>query len=78
MSVDYDRFRRAAADRLFSSLPTKERTAIEAAAHTKAPNFGRGSGSLAQTMFEIERARVTIQRHPGKIPSLEEWQRRAA
>ena len=76
--MDYDRFRRAAADRLFSSLPAKERAAIEAAAHAKAPRFGRGSGSLAQTMFEIERARITAERHPGNIPSLEEWQRRSA
>jgi len=29
-------------------------------------------------MFEIERARLTIERQPGKIPSLEEWQRRGA
>jgi len=71
--MEYDRFRRVATDRLFSSLPAKERVAIEAAAHAKAPRFGRGSGSLAQTMFEIERARITAQRHPGKIPSLEEW-----
>ena len=68
--MDYDRFRRAEADRLFSSLPAKEQAAIEAAAHAKAPRFGRGSGSLAQTMFEIERARITAQRHPDKIPSL--------
>jgi hypothetical protein len=73
--MDYDRFRRAAADRLFSNLPAKEQAAIEAAAHTKAPRYGRGSGSLAQTMFEIERARITAQRHPAKIPSLEEWNR---
>ena len=76
--MDYDRFRRAEADRLFSSLPAKERSAIEAAAHAKSPHFGRGSGSIAQTMFEIERARITAQRHPGKIPSLEQWQRRSA
>jgi hypothetical protein len=54
--MDYDRFRRAKADRLFSTLPTKERAAIEAAARAKAPRFGQGSGSLAQTLFEIERA----------------------
>ena len=76
--MDYDRFRRAEVDRLFSSLPAKERAAIEAAARAKAPRFGRGSGSLAQTMFEIERARLTADRHPGKISSLEEWQRRGA
>jgi hypothetical protein len=76
--MDYDRFRRAAADRLFSSLPAKERAAIEAAAHARAPRFGRGSGPLAQTIFDIERARITAQRHPGKISSFEEWQRRSA
>jgi len=76
--MDYDRFRQAAADQLFSSLPAKEQAAIEAAARAKAPRFGRGSGSLAQTMFEIERARITAQRHPGKIPPLEEWQHRSA
>ena len=76
--TEYDRFRRAAADRLFSNLPAKERAAIEAAAHAKAPRFGRGSGPLAQTLFEIERARITAERHPGKIPPLEEWQRRGA
>ena len=76
--MDYDRSRRVEADRLFSSLPAKERAAIEAAAHTKAPRFARGSGSLAQTMFEIERARITADRHPGKIPSFDQWQHRNA
>jgi len=76
--IDYDRFRRAEADRLFASLPAKEQAAIEVAARTKAPRFGRGSGSLAQTIFEIERARITAERHPRQIPSLEEWQRRSA
>jgi hypothetical protein len=72
--MDYDRFRRATADRLFASLPAKEQAAIEAAARTKAPRYARGRGSLAQTMFEIERARITAERHPRKIPSLEQWQ----
>ncbi len=75
--MDYDRFRREAADRLFSSLPAEERVAIEAAAHAKVPRSKWGTGSLAQTMFELERARITAQRHPGKIPPLEEWQQRS-
>jgi hypothetical protein len=29
-------------------------------------------------MFEIERARITAERYPKKIPSLERWQHRAA
>jgi Replication initiator protein A len=71
--MDYDRFRRAAADRLFSSLPVKEQAAIEAAAHAKAPRFGRGTGSLALTMFEIERARITAERYPRKVFSFDQW-----
>lgn len=73
LRLDYERFRRAEADRLFSSLPEKERIAIEAAAHDKGPRYGRGTGSLARTMFEIERARLTAQRYPTKIFSFEQW-----
>jgi hypothetical protein len=72
--TDYDRFRRTEADRLFVSLPAKERAAIEIAARAKASRFGRGTGPLAQTMFEIERARLTAERHPKKIPAFEQWQ----
>jgi hypothetical protein len=78
LRMEYDRFRRAEADRLFARLPAKEQAAIEAAARTKTPRYARGSGSLAQTMFEIERARITAERYPKKIPSLERWQHRAA
>jgi hypothetical protein len=76
--MDYDRFRRAEADRLFAKLPAKEQMAIETAARGKAPRFGQGSGSIAQIIFEIERARITAQRHPSKIPSFEQWERKAA
>ena len=76
--MDYDRFRRAEADRLFAKLPSKEQAAIEATARAKAPRYARGTGSLAQTMFEIERARITAERYPGKIPPLDQWQQRAA
>lgn len=72
--MDYDRYRRAQAVRLFSSLPAKERASIEAAALAKAPRYGRGSGPLAQTIFEIERVRITAQRHPKIIPTFEQWQ----
>jgi len=56
----------------------KSRRQSSPPAHAKAPRFGRGSGSLAQIMFEVERARITVERHPGKIPTLDEWQRRGA
>ncbi len=71
--IDYDRFRRAEADRLFATLPATEREAIEIAAHAKATPYGRGRGPLAKTMFEIERARITVERYPANIPSFEKW-----
>ena len=40
------------------------------------PAMRGGRGSLAQTMFEIERARITVERHPGKIPSFDQWKAR--
>ena len=66
--MDYDRFRRAAIDQLFASLPAKERASIEAAARARAPRYGRGNGSLAQTMLEIERARITGRATSGENP----------
>jgi hypothetical protein len=69
--MKYDRFRREQADRVFATLSAKERDAIEIRARAKSPS--RGRGPLAQTMFEIERARITIQRHPDQIASFEQW-----
>ena len=68
LRMDYDRFRRAAIDQLFASLPAKERASIEAAARARAPRYGRGNGSLAQTMLEIERARITARATSGENP----------
>ena len=71
--MDYDRFRRAQADQLFTSLSGREQAAIDAAAHAKTPNRPRGRGSLADIMFAVDRARITAERHPAKIPSFEQW-----
>ena len=71
--MDYDRFRLAQADQLFASLSGREQAAIDAAAHAKTPNRPRGRGSLADIMFAVDRARITAERHPTKIPSFEQW-----
>ena len=71
--MDYDRFRRVQADQLFASLSGREQAAIEAAARAKTPNSPRGRGSLADIMFAVDRARITAERHPNKIPSFEQW-----
>jgi hypothetical protein len=71
--MDYDRFRRTKADQLFASFNGREQAAIEATARGKTSNHPRGRGSLADIMLGIERAKITIERHPGKIPSFDEW-----
>ena len=71
--MDYDRFRRVQADKFFASLSGREQAAIEAAARAKTPHSPRGRGSLAEIMFGIDRARITAERHPDKIPSFDQW-----
>jgi hypothetical protein len=71
--MDYDRFRRAEADRIFASLSGREQATIEAAAHAKTPQRHGGRGSLGEIMLGIDRARITAERHAGKIPSFDQW-----
>jgi hypothetical protein len=73
--VEYSHYRRTQADRIFAALPAKERSAIETAARAKAP-LSRGTGSLAEIMVGIERARITAEKYPGKILSFDAWQAR--
>jgi hypothetical protein len=74
--MEYDRFRRAEADRIFSSLSSGEQAAIEVAARAKTPHQGRGKGSLAEIMFGIDRARITTERHADRIISFADWKAR--
>jgi hypothetical protein len=71
--LDYDRFRRAQADHLFASLSGTEQAAIEAIARAKTPHNLHGRGSLAEIMLGVDRARITAQRHPGKMTSFDQW-----
>jgi hypothetical protein len=68
----YERFRRSFTETLFSSLPAKERASIEQLAHNKAPQFA-AKGSLAKTMYEIEKNRITATRYANKIPAFDDW-----
>lgn len=74
--MDYDRFRRVQADQMFASLSAREQATIAAAAHNNTPRRENGKGSLAEIMFGIDRARLTIERHPNKIPTFEQWEAR--
>jgi hypothetical protein len=81
LQLAYDRFRRSSADAVFASLPAAEQATIEAMARgLNGAGFAARSGPLATTLFEITRARVTIERHGAKVPSFEQWRatRRAA
>lgn len=69
----YERFWRAQAEALFTSLPISERDAIEAMARSRAPRYAAGKGSLALAFLTTEKFRITASRHPGKIPSYEAW-----
>jgi hypothetical protein len=71
--MDYDRFRRAAADQLFTSLTADEQSIIEGLARSKSSQATWNKGSLAEIMHGTIKARITIERHPGKIPSFEQW-----
>lgn len=68
--IEYDHFRKQAADRIFKNLPAKERIEIEATAKKTALSTGR-PGALAETMLRIERVRIVAERYP--IPSFDEW-----
>jgi hypothetical protein len=77
----YDRFRRIRADQLFETLPKAEQGIIEGLARaSNSSGFAATNGSFAKTMFDLARARITAERHPDKIQSLEQWTdiRRAA
>jgi hypothetical protein len=76
--IDYNRFRRAEIEALLKTLPIDERNAIEASARAMALPGGRKDGSLAQTFFEINRARIMAERHPVPLTSFEQWRRQHA
>jgi Replication initiator protein A len=69
----YDRYCRERADALFENLPADERTAIEQLARSKGRSPFGSTGSIAELMYRIDRARITIERHPRQVPSFEEW-----
>ncbi len=71
----YERFRRSAAESLFASFTPKEKAIIEQLAHAKVPRFA-AKGSLANTMYEIEKTRIVRERHASKLPTFQQWKAR--
>ncbi len=66
----YDRYRRELADRVFNTLPAKEQKVIEQLAAKSAARF---RGSLRASMIRTYRARITTERHPEGIKTMEQW-----
>ena len=66
----YDRYRREQADRVFNTLPAKEQKVIEQLAAKSAARF---RGSLRASMIRTYRARITTERHPEGIKTMEQW-----
>jgi hypothetical protein len=73
LHMDYDQYRRTEAEQLFDRLPTEEQTAIEAQARAKLNLKGPTSGYMAETLVRVEKHRLTIERHPGKVADFERW-----
>ena len=68
--IAYDHYRRQEATRLFETLSTEERQAIQTQAEQAAAHF---DGSLRATMRGVNRTKITAQRHHDRIKTLEEW-----
>ncbi len=62
LRLDYDQYRRTEAQRLFDRLPAGEQAEIEALARAKLNAGGPVSDFMAQTLFRVEKLRLTIER----------------
>jgi hypothetical protein len=73
LRMDYDQYRRAAAERLFQTLAADEQATIDALARAKLSAKGQVSDFMAQTLIRMEKLRLTIERHPGHISDIDRW-----
>jgi hypothetical protein len=73
LRMDYDQYRRTAAENLFQTLPADEQALIEALAHSKSYSDAGVAGYMTKTFVRLERLRLTTERHPGKIADFEHW-----
>jgi hypothetical protein len=73
LRMDYDQYRRTEAQRLFDGLPPPEQASVEALARAKLAAGGPISDFMAPTLLRVEKLRLTIERHPGKVADFEQW-----
>ena len=73
LRMDYDQYRHTTAEDLFQRLPADEQAAIEALARSKSNSGGCGASYMAKTLVRLEKVRLTIERHAGRISDFEHW-----
>jgi len=73
LRMDYDQYRRTAAEGLLETLPAVEQAAIEALARSNLRSDGRGPDYMAKTLFRLEKLRLTLERHPRQILDFKHW-----
>ena len=79
LQAAYIGFRRSRAKAIFQSLSAEERASIAALAKGGSKiAFSAKTGSLGSLMLELDIARITAERHPDRIPTLEQWQAKMA
>lgn len=69
----YERFWSTTADVLLATLPEQERVEIERLAGAEARPSTIKPGPLADTLRGMALRRIAVSRHPGRIPSFEDW-----
>lgn len=78
LKSEYARYLRTAVANLLESLPAHERTEIEDLARSKARPPVGGIGFVSNTLFELERTRLTIDRYPSEVRSFDQWKESVA
>lgn len=73
LRMDYDRYRRLEAQRVFDGLSAGEQAAIEALAGAKLSAGGPIAAYMAQTLIRVEKLRLTTEQHPDRIATFEQW-----
>lgn len=73
LRLDYDEYRRTAIQRLFDSLPAEEKSTIESLARKKLSAGGPTPRYMADTLFRMEKLRLTAEQHPTSILSFDQW-----
>ena len=73
LRLDYDQYRRDAAQRLFDELPMIEREEIDALARMKLDGQNNISDFMVPTLLRVEKLHLILERHPDGIQDFNKW-----